>query len=217
MTKVVAVSDLHGRRPTIPECDLLLIAGDVCPDHCHAPHYQKSWLDLEFREWLEAQPAGHRVMTWGNHDIVAQDPAHKVRRLPCHVLVDESVTIDGLKIYGMPWQRSFGTGWAFNLDSPELDEKAAAIPEDTDIIISHGPPHGYGDAAPRGFGEWERTGSLGLLYRIVQIKPKLVVFGHIHEGRGVYRLDETDECILVNASLLGPGNKPMYEPIVIEL
>lgn len=91
----------------------------------------------------------------------------------------------------MPWQRRF-FDWAFNLDEPQLAEKYAMIPADTDVIISHGPPKGYGDSVmPRVFQEegWPKliqVGSPSLTQKIEEIKPKLVVYGHIHQGYGSY-------------------------------
>ena len=52
--KIVAMSDLHGYLPEIPACDLLLIAGDICPLGNHKPAFQAEWLDTTFRRWLES-------------------------------------------------------------------------------------------------------------------------------------------------------------------
>ena len=72
--RIVALSDQHGHLPAIPPCDLLIIAGDVCPDRfgpylaAHAPEQQQAWFDRHVRPWLAAAPAGQTVLTWGNHD-----------------------------------------------------------------------------------------------------------------------------------------------------
>ena len=72
--RIVALSDQHGYLPEIPPCDLLIIAGDVCPDRfgpfvaMHNPDQQKSWFDRNGRLWLAKAPATHKVLTWGNHD-----------------------------------------------------------------------------------------------------------------------------------------------------
>src|SRR3990167_818471 len=72
--RIVALSDQHGHLPDIPPCDLLIIAGDVCPDRfgpfwaMHAPEQQRSWFDRHVRPWLAEVPATHKLLTWGNHD-----------------------------------------------------------------------------------------------------------------------------------------------------
>ena len=64
---VCATADLHGWLPPISPCDLLLIAGDICP-----PTDQRHWLDTNFRTWLVDSPARHVVATWGNNDVVPE-------------------------------------------------------------------------------------------------------------------------------------------------
>lgn len=60
----------------------------------------------------------------------------------CIYLQDSSVTLYGIKVYGTPWQPWFG-GWAFNLERGEtILEKWNLIPNDADIVMSHGPPLG---------------------------------------------------------------------------
>lgn len=196
--KIVATSDLHGHLPPIEPCDLLLIAGDICPDY-RDYHDQAVWLNTTFRWWLDCIPARRVVACWGNHDIIGQRaPLEVPDDLRWRVVTDQLCTAHGLKIYGTPWQRTFGKDWAFNLDDPELGEKFDRIPK-CDILLSHGPPLHYGDQVLRN-GIALNVGSYALTKRIDQIKPVLTVFGHIHPGFGQYRIGD---ALAVNASYMG--------------
>lgn len=204
MTKIVAISDLHGNLPEIPACDILLIAGDICPNGSS----QQSWLDGPFRKWLEGIK-GEVFACAGNHDFIFQESPHSVPNLPWHYLEDESAEYMGLKIYGTPWQKRFGD-WAFNLDESDLASRWDQIPDDTDILVTHGPPLYFGDLVERGTHE----GSPSLLKRIVQISPKLVVFGHIHNGRGEYL---HNDVMMANVTLLNESYKMVYPPWTYEI
>lgn len=223
MMKIVAISDLHGQLPTIPQCDLLLIGGDICPVHNHLPSYQEFWLTTAFRRWLASVPATKIIATWGNHDFIGQSPSFDIT-LPWTLLVDQATEFNGLKIYGSPWQPVFHD-WAFNLTEPELERKWAAIPDDTEVLLLHGPPRGYGDLAPRLLTDdneetWPcgvHTGSRSLELRLWGLKRlKLCVFGHIHEGRGRWVHPET-WAILLNATLLDGRYQMVHEPWEVEL
>lgn len=198
--RVVAMSDLHGTLPpssSIPKCDLILIGGDICGSH--NPLDQSIWLHREFKPWLENLPADKIVGVAGNHDFIFEKAPHLVPKLPWTYLQDAPTEFKGWKIYGSPWQIRF-FDWAFNLDEPDLARKWAAIPDNTDILVLHGPPKGYGDKVLRVLpGEDGNVGSPSLLKRIQEIKPRLVVFGHIHPGHGVYNVDET---VLANVSIV---------------
>lgn len=204
--KVVATSDLHGFLPEIPPCDLLILAGDICPVSNHKLPFQDLWLRYTFAPWLRTVPARRVVGTWGNHDLIAEKGAPHLKEWT--PLIDELVEFEGLRIWGSPWQRRF-FDWAFNLDEPELNLKYQQIPP-CDIIISHGPPYGYGDKAQRG----ELCGSMGLLTRIEEIKPKLVVYGHIHEGSGRWQYGPTT---LANVTLVDPKYRPVHPPMEFDL
>jgi Icc-related predicted phosphoesterase len=129
-------------------------------------------------------------------------------------LEDSGIEWNGLKIWGSPWQPRF-FDWAFNADEPDLERIWDKIPDDTDILVLHGPPHGYGDKASRvNAAGFEHTGSPSLLERIKAIKPKLAVAGHIHSGYGIYEIGET---IFVNASLVNEKYIPTNAVITIEL
>jgi Icc-related predicted phosphoesterase len=206
--KIVAVSDLHGNLPDIPPCDLLLIAGDITPVTNHHLDFQAHWLDTNFRWWLKAVPAQQIVYVAGNHDLIFQEKPHLVPKdLPAVYLQDSRFRWRGLNIWGTPWQPWF-FDWAFNLHEPELAAKWKLIPPDTDILVVHGPPYAYGDGVPERDGV-RHTGSMALLARIREIRPKLVVFGHIHEGRGEWRVGES---VLANVTLVNAGYRPVYKP-----
>ena len=98
--RIVALSDQHGFLPDVPTCDLLIVAGDVCPDRfgpfmaVHDPCQQQAWFDRTVRPWLAATPATHKLLTWGNHDWCGQmcsfrsdTPAH-ARSTDLQILVD---------------------------------------------------------------------------------------------------------------------------------
>lgn len=206
--RVAATSDLHGFLPQVPECDLLLIAGDVCPVQNHRPAFQAHWLYTKFADWLDSVPAKRIVGCWGNHDLIAEKMPAVADDLRWDVLKDESIEVDGLTIYGIPWTLRF-CDWAFNLDEPELDEKFFAIRK-ADIIVSHGPPLGYGDLVERG----ERVGSPGFLKAIDRLSPGLAVFGHIHEGSGQWLRDKTR---LANVTLVDAQYRPVNPILEIEL
>lgn len=200
--RVVCVSDTHGwhRDVAVPDGDLLVHAGDLT---------RKGELDTldDLDRWLGALPHRHKVVICGNHDFCFQEqPAAARSRITNAVyLEDTSVTVGGVTVYGSPWQPWFG-GWAFNLErGPALAAVWAKIPDGIDILITHGPPAGILDRTFRG----DEVGCADLLARVWQVRPRLHVFGHIHEAAG--RAD-LDGITFVNASSFqGRGG-----PVVVE-
>src|SRR5262245_38938257 len=177
--KTVAISDQHGTLPEVPRCDLLLLAGDICPLRGHGVERQAAWLDTDFRRWLASVPARKVIGVAGNHDFIFEKaPALVPVDLPWTYLQDQGTIWDGLRIWGTPWQPWF-FGWAFNLYEEDLVAKWAMIPDGTDVLVLHAPPYEYGDGVPLRDGGVRRTGSPSLLERIRAVKPRLAVFGHI--------------------------------------
>lgn len=213
--KIVALSDCHGCLPdSIPSCDLLLLAGDLCPTRDHSFLFQSQWLGGEFRDWLARQPARKIIGIAGNHDLVFERAPHLVPRdLPWTYLQDSGVEWEGLKIWGTPWQPWF-MDWAFNGSPEQLQRQWDLIPDDTDVLLVHGPPWSYGDAVSLGNGQSRRCGCPHLLEKIRTLQPRLVVFGHIHEGRGQWQVGKS---LLMNATVLDEKYQPVYEPWTIEL
>lgn len=185
MVSIIAISDLHGNLPDdLPSCDLLLIAGDICPSGSSSS--QALWLDTTFRHWLEQSKATHVVGVAGNHDKIFEAKPHLVpSSLKWHYLQDQSIELFGLKIYGTPWQLPFYG--AFNMNDKMLVSRYSTIPKSTDIVVSHGPPFGICDEVQSYLDTPYHTGSLALRNKLLEIQPQLVVFGHIHEGYGNLR------------------------------
>jgi Icc-related predicted phosphoesterase len=212
--KIVAMSDMHGELPDVPTCDLLLLAGDLTPVRDHTFMFQASWLDGEFRTWLKRQPARKIIGIAGNHDFIFERAPDLVPAdLPWTYLQDSGTEWEGLKIWGTPWQPWF-FDWAFNGGPEDLKRQWALIPDGTDILVVHGPPYGYGDGVPESDGSLRRCGCPHLLERIRALQPRLVVYGHIHEGRGEWQLGPTR---LANVTILDGNYQRRFEPWIVQL
>ena len=210
--RIACVSDLHGHLPAnVPDCDVLLIGGDICPSA--APMVQRRWLDGKFRRWLER--LGERdiavVGIAGNHDIVMEmDPAFP-HGLPWRYLRDSGVGTKGLIVWGTPWSPTFGSR-AFMKDEPNLkDWWLTTLPLEADVLLVHGPPFLHGDLSPYGN---EHVGSPSLLRFIEGMKPRLVVCGHIHSGHGRHQIGDT---LVINASLVDEQYRPAYPIEVVDI
>ena len=106
--RYVCTSDLHGALPEIPECDVLLLGGDICPVSNHRLDFQQSWLDTDFRYWLKRIPAKKIIGCVGNHDLIFQEKPNWVPKdLPWTYLEDSGIKHKELNIYGSPWQPIF--------------------------------------------------------------------------------------------------------------
>lgn len=222
--KIVAISDCHGYLPPIPPCDLLLIAGDICPYKNHDLVYQHTWITTSFKYWIENVPAKHKIMTWGNHDFIGQKVPlinYIIKKYGCEIIIDDIRTYEGLKIWGSPWTRRF-FDWSFTLSAKSLYKLHTSIPA-CDIILTHGPPYKFGDIcwAPSYYKNNNKIpkyqshkGSPGLLRTILTMEPRLVIGGHIHSGYGIRKLGTTT---IVNASYVDEQYKPANSPIEIEI
>lgn len=194
MLTLVAMADTHlyHNELVVPDGDVLIHAGDMCR--------MGSLAELtEAHDFLSALPHRYKIVVAGNHDRGFEDqPAARALFKDFIYLQDEGCTIEGVRFYGSPWTPAYNE-WAFNLPrGAALAEKWALIPENTDILITHGPPLGIGDNS----GFPGREGCEDLLQRVQQIAPKLHLFGHIHQDKGRWQVSQTtfinvttDECL----------------------
>mmetsp|Transcript_29808 Transcript_29808/g.83285 ORF Transcript_29808/g.83285 Transcript_29808/m.83285 type:complete len:303 (+) Transcript_29808:45-953(+) len=234
--RVVCISDTHSKHTTIkkiPEGDILIHAGDFSNTG-----YEKE-LD-EFGKFFAGLPHKHKVIIAGNHDLsldvedyvkVHRKRFHRNRpefdAQACrdrftsnpgyHFLENDSTVIEGLKIHGSP-QSPWFCDWAFGPErGPDIQKYWDRIPDDTDILVTHGPPLGYGDLC---YPNNNRAGCYNLLRRVERVKPKYHIFGHIHEGYGAYTnaKDDTDPgTIFINASTATYNYRMTNPPIVFDM
>lgn len=218
MVKIIATSDLHGTLPEIPACDLLIIAGDVCPVCDHESKYQNGWLRHVFSPWLlDCIEKGAKNIVWtpGNHDFVLEGSDQLRAEMNevepnVHFLIDKEITIEGLRIYCTPWTPHL-PNWAFAAeDYNEALAKFESIPNGLDILVSHGPPTGFGDSV-------SHAGHVGCdaLRDIIKLrKPALTLCGHIHEGFGHYLKDGIE---VINVSYLDELYEPTHKLVELEV
>lgn len=213
--EVVCISDTHLRPPLsgVPDGDVLVHAGDVT----------MRGNEKEVEEalaWLESLPHPHKILIAGNHDFLferAPSRAGKIltRHPGLNYLQDSGITIGGLRFWGTPWQPWF-FDWAFNLGrGAEIREKWDLIPDDTDVLIVHGPPLGQLDRNSKG----DPCGCSDLGDAIRRVGPRLVVCGHIHEGYGEAEMTATRDTAvhMVNASICDADYEPVNAPVIVTL
>ena len=205
--RLVLLGDTHGlhRNIQVPDGDLLIHVGDftVLP---------KSVREIvDFNAWLGELPHRHKILTPGNHEFLLEaDPSKRSLLSNATVLINESIEIERFRIWGSPVTPLYSG--AFGMSSA-ADRKRlyAQIPDDIDLLITHGPPYGILDAVPN---STLHAGCRELFEAVIRVRPTLHVFGHIH---GTEVVVHTDSTTFVNAALVGPNGGIDKAPIVLWL
>lgn len=214
--KIVLISDTHSvhEKIKIPECDLLIHSGDCVMSH-NPEHRVYRNATLDFILWFNSQnQAKNRVFIGGNHDFVMQKNDEWIREQlddGTHYLCEESIEINGLKIFGTPWQPYF-YDWAFNTQSDEQMKQCwDKIPKDVDILVTHNPPKNVLD----GRGNYGCPILADNIFKEEMYKNlKIHTFGHIHTGRGHESINGID---FYNSTIVDNTYRPVFKPFVLEI
>lgn len=212
--KITFISDTHNKHRYLTSKGMgnILGSGDVLVHAGDCTSMGKSHEIKEFLDWFSNTDFKHKIFIAGNHDFgfeLNHDIAPEYKEKGVHYLFDSSIEIDGVKFYGSPWQPEF-YNWAFNLPRGEkLAEKWAMIPGNTDILITHGPAYGMLDHTITG----QQVGCVDLFHRIMEVKPKIHVCGHIHWAYGQKSFNEVE---FLNASVLNERYEHENKPIVLD-
>lgn len=184
--QIVCLSDTHNAHASVqvPDGDILIHAGDLTQSG--------SLKELqEALNWIRAQPHPIKVVIAGNHELLldAKLSGNSIQTSSDRENIDwgdiiylenNEVTIccpngQQLRVYGSPYSPRHGN-WAFQYPRSE-DVWANSVPEGIDILITHGPPLAHLDLL--------KSGCPHLLQTLWKVRPRLHIFGHIHEGAGV--------------------------------
>jgi len=226
--KIIALgcTHTHHNYVKIPPCDVLIHTGDYTSVGSKFDY-------TSFYNWLESlTQCKHKIFIEGNHELGQSDEptmrkyretAHyedwladieareeDFKKNNIHRLHNEELIIDGVKFWGSPYTLAF-YDWAFNMNLDELHDNWEKMPEDTDVLITHGPPLGKLDKCVNG----HHAGDSWLLQKVLEIRPKYHVFSHIHESAGETTIGVNGEhqTKLFNCSILDENyiirNKPV--------
>ena len=209
---ITFISDTHTKHKHVtgelPGGDILIHCGDIS---------NRGYMNeiKNFLEWFDGiKGYEYKIFIAGNHDFGFQDNPNLCAKLlqdypTVTYLEDSSVIVDGIKIYGSPWQPRFHN-WAFNVNRGwDIAQKWEKIPQDTDILITHGPSSTILDITNIN----ERVGCEDLYKRVMEINPKVHACGHIHSS---YGMKEIDGMTFINASNLGEDYLYQNDPITLD-
>jgi Icc-related predicted phosphoesterase len=207
--RFVAISDTHGRHRELklPKGDVLLHTGDL------TTRGRKDEA-ADFLGWFAQQPFAHKIFIAGNHDFYFE----KAKAAELEALVPQGVTylndsgteVNGLKVWGSPITPWF-FDWAFNRHrGAEIRKHWELIPSDTNILLTHGPVHGFLDLTVTD----QHVGCQDLLRQVLLIKPRVHIFGHIHEAYGSIRRSGVH---FINASVVNERYILANKPVVFDL
>lgn len=229
--KLVCTSDTHMAEPDLPPGDVLIHAGDFTfKGRPYEITQQLLWLANQRHKF------NHVICVPGNHDFGFESNYYQYKSEAANqgitFLNDAEVVVDGVKFWGSPITPWFHN-WAFNRYPEDIEPHWLLMPDDVNVLITHGPPRDILDGVPeydrvligydnhyrpqytKKFLSERHVGCPKLLERIKELKQlKLHVFGHIHEGYGQI---EKDGVKFVNASHMDDDYKPVNQPIVVEI
>lgn len=194
--KILHISDTHNHHrqlQDLPAADVIVHSGDFTLAGTEAEV-------IDFMGWFCDLPYKHKVFIAGNHDDCLFGADIKGLPVNCHYLYGNSVTIEGVKFFGIPM-------FVEDDISGKYTQMLATIPTDTNILITHQPPYGILDE-----GDDCHYGSKILRESIKQVKPNFHLFGHIHGLNGIKKSNDT---IYSNAALVDEDYKLKYAPHIL--
>lgn len=196
--KILHLSDTHGchhQLQNLPKADVVVHSGDFCMAGTENEA-------IDFLNWFCDLPYQHKIFICGNHDDCLYSANIDGLDENVHYLCNSGIEIDGIRFYGVPM-------FMGDCITERQVKNYADIPNDVDVLITHVPLFDILD-----FDNGINYGSKELLQRVLDIKPKLHLFGHIHNNYGLIHSQYT---VFSNAALVDDDYRLVNKPVVIEL
>lgn len=216
--RITILSDTHGHhsRVTVPPGDVLVHAGD---------YSSRGELDdtVAFLRWYAQHPHRFKVLVSGNHDRISDVQSGLFRELLAEYapgvtyLQDSGVEIGGLRFYGSPYTPTFFDWYNMRDRGAPIRAHWDLIPDNTDVLVTHGPPHGQLDWSDYGM---EPAGCRDLYEAILRVRPRVSCHGHLHlQGGQTVDLfhDDGTKTTVVNAAICDENYHPSRQPITLDL
>ncbi|MEO6251927.1 MAG: metallophosphatase domain-containing protein [Ferruginibacter sp.] len=207
--KIISISDTHGKHKDLilPPGDTIIHAGDIS---------MKGELSeiLNFFEWFTSLNYKFKILIAGNHDFYFERESDQTIKgiIPNGIIYlnDNGITLEHVKFWGSPITPWF-FNWAFNRHRGEpIQRHWDLIPNDTDVLITHGPIFRTLDTTKDG----QHVGCKDLFNKVHEIKPQAHICGHIHEAYGMVEISGTK---FINASVVNEKYNLVNTPIVFEI
>ena len=208
---IVHISDTHNKHEelNLPEGDMIIHSGDFSGSLASG---------YRFIEWFQKLEYKYKILVAGNHDSImalhknVKEKQIELKEKGIIYLEDTSVEIEGVKFHGSPWSLTYGT-YDFMCSEQQIAFYWDKIPNDTEVLITHGPAFGILDIAPKG-NKLVNTGSSSLRYKIDSMEDlRYHLTGHIHEGYGI---NEGEKYTTINSAVFLWGSK-IKGPHVFEI
>lgn len=187
MNKIWHISDTHGYHKLlkIPKnIDIVIHSGDASN---HRSPYINYTEFTSFLDWFSQLPIRYKIYVAGNHDTCLEKnliTKKQFENLGIIYLENDFITIKNIKIWGSPHTPQYGN-WAFMKSRHKLHKVWDKIPNDIDIVVTHGPPKGIMDLTEDYNYKLVQCGCNALKKRILKIEPKLFLSGHIHNFKDI--------------------------------
>ena len=201
LMRLVLISDTHGLHDKVGP-----VPAGRCPVHAgdlmNSLGYDVQDI-VSFNRWLGEQDFRHRVVCAGNHDRYFENAPQQARELLTNAtyLENTGATFDGVAFWGSPYTPEF-MNWAFMYHRGSGAGHWELIPDNLDVLITHGPPLGILDQTAPG----EPHLGCAELLDTVKSEARIGIFGHIHGGAGTF---ENNETRFINAAYLNERYKPL--------
>lgn len=207
------LSDTHSyhKQLIVPEgIDIVIFSGD---ESNYRDQFRNEPEFKDFIQWFGSLNIPHKVFIAGNHSSYIyhneKDAIDWFNHYGIYYLHNETIIVEDIKIWGSPYTPTFGN-WYYMKPRHKTDKIWSQIPDDTDIVVVHGPPKGILDLSYDRSGRLEYCGDTALRKHILhRVKPKFMMFGHIHNthdivNAGVMKLSKYP-TIFSNGSVVTDG------------